>query len=102
VGMALARLTDAQLIVSELVTNAMLTSRRHGRPFIRLILTHDQRELAILVRDYCPGIPHAGNPAEEDESGRGLFLVQSMSSRSGWYPPDDGTPGKIVWAALSS
>jgi hypothetical protein len=32
--------------------------------------------------------------------GCGLLLVQAMSVRSGWYPPDDGTPGKVVYAVL--
>ncbi len=98
----LARLADAaEVVVSELVTNAMLTSRRVGRPFLRLILTRDQGELVILVRDYCPGIPRPRDAGEEDENGRGLLLVAAMSGRSGWYPPDDGTPGKVVWAALA-
>jgi len=91
----------AELIVSELTTNAMLASRRLGRPFIRLTLTPDQRELAIAVHDYCPGAPEPGNAAADDENGRGLLLVEAVSSRSGWYPFDDGTPGKVVWAAFS-
>jgi len=41
-------------------------------------------------------------PADDDESGRGLLLVEAMSSRSGWYSAEDGAPGKVVWAALSS
>jgi len=90
----------SELIVSELTTNAMLTSRRECRPFIRLILTLDQGELAILVRDFCSGTPQPGNAAADDEDGRGLFLVQAMSGRSGWYPADDGTPGKVVWAVV--
>jgi anti-sigma regulatory factor (Ser/Thr protein kinase) len=95
----LARLSDtAEVIVSELTTNATLISRRLGQPFIRLILTLDQGELAILVRDYCPGTPQPGNAGADDENGRGLLLVQAMSGRSGWYPADDGTPGKVVWA----
>jgi anti-sigma regulatory factor (Ser/Thr protein kinase) len=46
-----------EVIVSELTTNAVLASRREGCPFIRLILTLDKGELAILVRDYCSGSP---------------------------------------------
>ena len=91
----------AELIVSELTTNAMLASRRLGRPFIRLALTLDQRELAIAVHDYCASTPEPGNPGVEDENGRGLLLVEAVSDRSGWYPFEDGTPGKVVWAVLS-
>lgn len=88
----------AEVIVSELTTNAVLASRRENRSFIRLILTLDVGELAILVRDYCSGSPQPRDAGADDEDGRGLMLVQAMSSRSGWYPADDGTPGKVVWA----
>ena len=76
------------------------SSRQEGQPFIRLILTRDQGELAILVRDFCPGAPQRGNAGVDDENGRGLFLVQSMSDRFGWNPTEDGTPGKVVWAVV--
>ena len=80
----LAGVSDtAELIVSEITTNAMLTSRQEGQPFIRLILTFDQGELVILVRDFCPGIPLPGHAGADDENGRGLLLVQSMSDQFG-------------------
>jgi anti-sigma regulatory factor (Ser/Thr protein kinase) len=91
----------AEVVVSELTTNAMLASRPQDRTCIRLSLTLDQGELGIFVRDYCPGTPRPANSGDEDENGRGLLLVEAMSSRSGWYPPNDGTAGKVVWAALS-
>jgi anti-sigma regulatory factor (Ser/Thr protein kinase) len=95
----LAGLSDTtEVIVSELTTNAVLASRREGCPFIRLILTLEEVELAILVRDYCSGSPQPRDAGADDEDGRGLLLVEAMSSRSGWYPADDGTLGKVVWA----
>ena len=95
----LASLSDtAELIVSELTTNAVLASRRARRPFIRLTLTLDRGEVAILIRDFCPGAPQPRNAGTDDENGRGLFLVQAISRRSGWYPADDGAHGKVVWA----
>jgi len=99
----LSGLSDAgELIVSELATNALLASRREGAASFRLILTLDRDELAILVRDYCRSVPRPQDAGEDDETGRGLLLVQAMSSRSGWYPADDGTPGKAVWAVLET
>lgn len=92
----------AELVVSELTTNAMLASRRLCRPFIRLTLTLDHGELAISVHDCCTSAPEPRNAREEDEDGRGLLLVEALSSRSGWYTSDDGTPGKVVWAVLAS
>jgi anti-sigma regulatory factor (Ser/Thr protein kinase) len=91
----------AELVVSELTTNAMLASRCLGRPLIRLTLTLDHGELAIAVHDYCPGVPEPGNVGDDDENGRGLLLVEAVSSRLGWYPFEDGTPGKVVWAVLA-
>jgi anti-sigma regulatory factor (Ser/Thr protein kinase) len=91
----------AELVVSELTTNAMLASRRLGRPCIRLTLTRNRRELAIAVHDYCPSAPKPGNAGDDDENGRGLLLVEAVSSRLGWYPFEDGTPGKVVWAVLA-
>jgi hypothetical protein len=76
----------------------VLASRQVGRPFIRLTLTFDRGEVAILIRDFCPGAPRPGKAWTDDENGRGLLLVQAISSRSGWYPADDGAPGKVVWA----
>ena len=97
----LADLSDAgELIVSELATNALLASRREGAASFRLTLTLDRDELAILVRDFCRSVPRPQDAGEDDETGRGLLLVQAMSGRSGWYPPDDGSPGKAVWAVL--
>ena len=98
----LAALSDTtEVIVSELTTNAVLASRREGRPCIRLILTLDEGELAVLVRDYCSGSPQPREAGTYDEDGRGLLLVQVMSSRTGWYPAGDSTPGKVVWAIAS-
>ena len=95
----LAGLSDAaEVIVSELMTNAVLASRLEGCPFIRLILILDEGELAILVRDCCSGSPQPRDAGADDEDGRGLLLVEAMSSRSGWYPADDSAFGKVVWA----
>ena len=74
----------------------MLASRREGRPCIRLVLTLDEGELAILVRDYCLGSPQPRGAGTDDEDGRGLLLVQAMSCRAGWYPVGDGCAGKIL------
>ena len=56
----------------------MLASRWARRPFIRLTLTLDRGELAILIRDFCPGAPQPRSAGVHDENGRGLFLVQAI------------------------
>jgi anti-sigma regulatory factor (Ser/Thr protein kinase) len=92
----------AEGIVSELTTNAALASRQLISPVIGLVLTFDRGELAIAVRDFCLGVPQPRQADADDESGRGLMLVESMSDRSGWYPFEDGTPGKVVWAVIQA
>jgi len=92
----------AEGIVSELITNSLLASCQLTTSAIVLILTFNRGELAILVRDFCPGTPQPRDAGTCDESGRGLLLVESMSDRVGWYAPEDGTPGKVVWAVIVS
>jgi anti-sigma regulatory factor (Ser/Thr protein kinase) len=98
----LTHLADtAELVVSEMITNSVNASQRlggPGSPVIRLILTLDRGELAVLVRDDHPGAPRRGHPGEDDESGRGLLLVETLSARFGWYPLEGG--GKVTWAVM--
>jgi len=91
----------AALIVSELVTNSVQASRRLTMSAVRLILVSDRRELTVLVRDCGAGAPEPRHPDADDECGRGLMLVESVSDQSGWYLSDEGAPGKVVWAAIS-
>ena len=65
------------------------------------MLTLDQGELAVLVRDDHPGAPIAAQPGADDEGGRGLLIVEALSDRCGWYPLENGKPAKVTWAVLS-
>jgi len=97
-----AELADtAELVASELVTNSVTHSPGPEGAVIRLVLTLDQGELAVLVRDDHPGAPVAGQPGEDDEGGRGLLIVEALSDRCGWYPLENGKPAKVTWAVLS-
>ncbi|MEV0639390.1 SpoIIE family protein phosphatase [Streptomyces sp. NPDC050619] len=87
-------LTDAafvtELIVSELVTNAI----RHARPPIQLRLIQD-RHLICEVSDASNTAPHMRRARTYDEGGRGLLLVAQLTQHWGTRP----TPkGKIIWA----
>ncbi|MFF3751877.1 SpoIIE family protein phosphatase [Streptomyces sp. NPDC002018] len=79
-----------ELIVSELVTNAI----RHGRPPIHLRLIKD-RSLICEVVDGSDAAPHLRRARTFDEGGRGLFLVAQLSSRWG---SRHTAQGKIIWA----
>ena len=93
---------SAELVASELVTNSVNACARLDGAGIRLVLTLGRGELAILVRDCHPGAPLAGQPGPDDESGRGLLIVEALSDRCGWYPLQGAQPAKITWAVISA
>jgi anti-sigma regulatory factor (Ser/Thr protein kinase) len=97
----LADLADtAELLVSELLTNAVRASRQRSGAVVHLSLASDGVRLLIMVRDFEEGAPSPRHAGGDDEDGRGLMLVDSLSSRHGWSPATDGAPGKVVWAIL--
>ena len=88
-------LDDVELIVSELVSNAV----RHGRPAIVLRLRSDPFAVDIGVLDHGPGCPEPRDPSDEEGSGRGLRIVEMLSSAWGVQQLDDQR-GKLVWASV--
>ncbi|MEU6776048.1 SpoIIE family protein phosphatase [Streptomyces sp. NPDC046759] len=83
----------AELVVSELVTNAI----RYGAHPIRLRLIHDATTLICEVSDTNPTAPHLRRAKTFDEGGRGLLLVAQLTQRWGSrHTPD----GKTIWAEL--
>jgi len=97
-----AELADAaELVASELVTNSVIACAGLDQAGIRLVLTLDKGELAILVRDCHPGVPLAVQPGADDEGGRGLLIVEHLSDRCGWYPLSDPEHAKVTWAVLT-
>jgi len=79
-----------QLLVSELVTNAI----RHAQPPIQLRLILDGM-LSVEVSDASSTSPHLRRPGRYDEDGRGLMLVAQLADR--WGTRHTRT-GKTVWA----
>jgi hypothetical protein len=41
-------------------------------------------------------------PGADDESGRGLLIVEHLSDRCGWYPLSDPEHAKVTWAVLTA
>lgn len=100
----LAALADvAELVVSELVTNAL----QHGVPsagtlrsghLVRLRLLAHAPFVMCMVTDPGSEIPVMREPDPAAESGRGLAVVEACCVRWGWHLLDDG--GKVVWSLL--
>jgi two-component sensor histidine kinase len=87
-------LDEALLMVSELVTNAV----SHGAPPITVKVSCEESEgMVVRVSDGSDRIPKPAEPEPHAENGRGLFLVDVLSSRWGVEPTEEG---KEVWFAL--
>jgi anti-sigma regulatory factor (Ser/Thr protein kinase) len=97
----LTRLSEGvELLVSELVTNAIHASRSMERTSaVRLWLTADKKRVVILVWDASLRVPERMRAGADAESGRGLLLVEALSSRWGSYFPQEAG-GKVVWAEI--
>jgi anti-sigma regulatory factor (Ser/Thr protein kinase) len=90
---------DAELIASELVTNAVAATRgMQAAAPVALYLAADPGRLTVLVWDACPGLPAWQPPDDEATAGRGLAIVQALSDR--WGCTVSGQGGKVVWAWL--
>jgi anti-sigma regulatory factor (Ser/Thr protein kinase) len=95
------RADTVELLVSELVTNAVracgdLTA---GVAPVRLWLCSDRTRVVIQVWDGSAHMPVRRDADPETEDGRGLLLVDSLSSGWGSYRPE-GSSGKVVWAIV--
>ena len=82
----------AELLVSELVTNAVRYAQ--GKIGLRLIL---EGGLVCEVLDDSAALPRLRHPDEDDERGRGLQVVSQVAQRWG---ARRSLTGKVVWCEL--
>jgi hypothetical protein len=110
---------SVELIVSELMTNALraCTDTVAGRPGygadgrqqpLGLRLASDRRQVLVEVWDGATAPPVPGQISHDGETGRGLLMVEAVSSRWGYYYPSrrprrstpDERAAKVVWALI--
>jgi anti-sigma regulatory factor (Ser/Thr protein kinase) len=103
------RIETAELLASELVSNAVKAAcgtmlrpvhnndRGHARS-ISLRLRLVARFVAIEVRDSSDRLPVLQEQCPDSEDGRGLLVVDSMSTR--WDYSRLSSGGKVVWCVL--
>jgi anti-sigma regulatory factor (Ser/Thr protein kinase) len=89
-------LAVAELIVSELVTNAVLHGQRAGMNAVGLALEETDELLRVEVTDRGPGFTE-GCVAPGDPGGWGLVVVGELADRWGI---ERGSRGVRVWAEL--
>jgi len=87
---------DAELVASELATNVL----RHVREPFTLSLALTQDELLVAVTDADAHIPTVGPFTLDAEGGRGLTLVENLSTSWGVRPIYRG--GKTVWSRIAT
>lgn len=89
---------DAEIVVSELATNALLAPALGKDPaLIRLWLLGAASQLVVVVWDGSRQPPELIHAPVMADNGRGVWLVSELSSDWGWYEhPEMG--GKCVWA----
>jgi len=98
----------AELLVSELVTNAvrfagntaraLRYSERANAGLISLSIRHFRDGLLIEVYDTGSNPPIRSRAGEDAESGRGLMLVEALSREWSYFFPPRG--GKVVYCFL--
>ena len=90
-----ARVDDAALIASELVTNAV----RHGRAPVRLAIASDGHAVRITVSQRA-GTSRPQRLALDPSrpGGQGLRIVDALADAWGWDETDDEI---TVWALLA-
>lgn len=83
----------AELLVSELVTNAVL----HARTPMWVAVEPRGEHVRISVVDESSLVPQPRSHSAESGTGRGLMLVERLATRWGVEPRE---PGKAVWFEL--
>lgn len=97
-GISPAAISDAELVVSELVSNAI----RHARPLpgatVQLTWALGNGSVEIAVRDGGASTPpRPALPSLSSLGGRGLAVVERLACRWGISTSEAGT---VVWALL--
>lgn len=85
---------DAELVISELVANAVL----HGRPPISVRVLPVSDGVRVEVEDCSRTMPVRLSPRLDATTGRGLGLVSTVAARWG---VDPGDKCKVVWAEVT-
>lgn len=93
-------LDSAESVLSELVNNAVQHARTSpGRLLlVRFVHRCDRLDLEVHDADRTRPVPRAAS--SDDENGRGLCLVEALSTGWGCRPREGGI-GKVVWATVA-
>lgn len=85
---------NAELIVSELATNAVQASTG----IITVSLKRENTHVGLAVWDASDDVPALKHGSVDAENGRGLEIVEALAQHWGFYQVYQG---KVVWAELA-
>ncbi|EFC79668.1 ATP-binding protein [Parafrankia sp. EUN1f] len=92
------------LLVSELVTNAVRASETptyRDPSIIAMRISWTASSIILEVWDRNPTPPVLRTRYLEDENGRGLHLVEALSTAAAYYPAPTGQ-GKVTWCQIDA
>jgi anti-sigma regulatory factor (Ser/Thr protein kinase) len=94
---------DAELVVSEIVANAVNATQAirwpASRPPVRLWTLGADNAVSLLVWDAAPGVPVQRMAGSDAEDSRGLVVVSALSAW-GYYLASEDYGGKVVWSQI--
>jgi two-component sensor histidine kinase len=90
-------LYTARLLVTELVSNAVL----HGRGTVLLTVARENASVRVSVHDESPRLPRVIVGPPVSEHGAGLRLVSALANRWGTELSRGGRQGKSVLFTLT-
>jgi anti-sigma regulatory factor (Ser/Thr protein kinase) len=93
-GVEVSVIDVAKLLVSELVTNAVV----HARGTIRLTVHTDAQWVQIEVEDQGHGRPVLRPPTKDQRDGRGLQMVDKLATDWG---TERRATHKVVWFEIA-
>ncbi|MFJ4653304.1 MEDS domain-containing protein [Nocardia sp. NPDC088792] len=85
---------DAALVVSELAANAVV----HAHTVFRVSLAQSDSTVKITTEDLSAAQPVLGSRDRTSPGGRGMLLINALSSRWG---AEAGAQGKSIWSEIS-
>ncbi|MFF5207218.1 ATP-binding protein [Streptosporangium sp. NPDC000396] len=89
----------AELLASELVTNALAHGSENTPNTLRVTVGREKELMTVDVYDSCIAVPRMRRANPLDTSGRGLAIVQDLSHNWGWTL---NPYGKSVWFQLTA
>lgn len=101
-GISQDSVESAELVLSELVTNALRVRAPKDRQVgVRIARQAEEGLLRLEVSDAGAGKPEVQAPGDGETCGRGLLLVEAVAHRWGVEARACGI-GKTVWATLKA